>query len=147
MRCYITLDRLIFLKYNFKEQVLRKFTTTSFLWYNFKVSIDKSYQMFVFKQIIFSSTIEFIFNIYIYSFYSNERWINLYFKTCFITWVESNDKQFKIKPCAQCIMHVPTNWMGNWILIITWTCLFLICIWTFFLFIDIYFLLSIMNFS
>ncbi len=88
----------------------------------------------------------FIF-ICIYSFYSNELWINLYMlKPCFITWVESNDKQLKIKPCAWCIMHVPANWMGNWILIITWKWLFLICISTFFWFINAYFLLSIMNF-
>jgi hypothetical protein len=29
-----------------------------------------------------------------------------------------NDIQLKIKPCAQCIVHLVNNWMGNWILVI-----------------------------
>ncbi len=113
MKCYITLDQLIFLKYNFKKQVLREFTTTSIIWYNFKVSIDKSYQMFVFNQIIFSSTIEFIFKIknYIYSFYSNELWINLYILTMF--YHMNNIKWLKIKNQTLCTMYNACSYQLN----------------------------------
>jgi hypothetical protein len=41
-----------------------------------------------------------------------------YVKSCFVTPVRSNARRSRVKPCAWCIVHPATNWIGNWILVI-----------------------------
>ncbi len=44
----------------------------------------------------------------------------VYVKPCFVTPFGSNARQLRIKPRVQRVVHLATNWMGNWILMMIW---------------------------
>ncbi len=56
-------------------------------------------------------------------------WNNVvYVKPCFVMSLGSNARWSRVKPCAWWIVCVIVNWMGNWIRVMIWKGLLLLCI-------------------